>query len=456
MKGFIARFAATVAAHKTLSAILCGVLVLAVFLSVILPLTLAHSPAEESEPVTAQEDSSLDVSSDIPLASESEEASSDESSSEDTTSRAAVSKPAVTTNTVVPKSNPVNTGDFKYNTNLDIEDNVFLDALVYTGYNLAKHRADGNMWKYLLWTDKRWRGYLSNITYGGGSSGYETTASGKPDISFFERNGLVCASYATYVYFNYLPNVAGIDTSMLPRPINSRHANDWYTAVKKWVELGYSKSVRFTATAPSRAGCYITFKNIDEMPIGSVVIFRDASRDIDYGGHVAIYTGYKNGYHWLHQVGNSNGPEMCAIERMLFGPDPQWPLYIVTPPTNIRLAALLEVELKDDSGNAIAGVDFSLKNAQGTTVASGKTDANGRFAKEGLKYGTYTLTHTAPDGYTTGQGSVTVTLTSKNNSRNTVAVVDVKDKPPVIPEPEEPNEEPDDASQPDGQNEDDV
>ena len=45
---------------------------------------------------------------------------------------------------------PSQSGGFKYNTNLDIEDNVFFDAMIYTGYNIEKHRADGNMWKYIL------------------------------------------------------------------------------------------------------------------------------------------------------------------------------------------------------------------------------------------------------------------------------------------------------------------
>ena len=41
----------------------------------------------------------------------------------------------------------------KYNPTFDIEDNVFLDALAYTGYNIEKHRADGLMWEYVLSAD---------------------------------------------------------------------------------------------------------------------------------------------------------------------------------------------------------------------------------------------------------------------------------------------------------------
>ena len=142
-----------------------------------------------------------------------------------------VSKKPSSTTTV---TKPVANSGYQYNTNLNIEDNVFMDSLIYTGYNMKKHRADGLMWVYILAKYKRAKGWLSNITYAGGSTGYETK-NGKPDIKYFERNGFVCASFATYVYFNYLPNVAGIDTSSLPRPADSKLADSWYKAVQQWV-----------------------------------------------------------------------------------------------------------------------------------------------------------------------------------------------------------------------------
>ena len=39
------------------------------------------------------------------------------------------------------------------------------------------------MWYYLLASQKRGRGWLSNITYAGGSTGYETTEEGVPEAS---------------------------------------------------------------------------------------------------------------------------------------------------------------------------------------------------------------------------------------------------------------------------------
>ena len=62
----------------------------------------------------------------------------------------------------------------KNNLKMNINDNVFMDSLIYTGYNIKKHRRDNLMWVYVLASQKRGKGWLSDIGYGGGSSGYET------------------------------------------------------------------------------------------------------------------------------------------------------------------------------------------------------------------------------------------------------------------------------------------
>lgn len=339
----------------------------------------------------------------------------------------ASSKKATTTAT----KKHTNKNNYQYNTNLNIEDNVFMDSLIYTGYNMKKHRADGKMWVYILAKYKRGYGWLSNITYAGGSTGYETK-NGKPDIGFFERNGFVCASFATYVYFNYLPNVAGIDTSSLPRPADSKIADSWYKAVQKWVQKGYSRTIDFTATRDPSTN-YIKFSPKEEIPIGSIIIFRPYSSSRKVGSHVVVYAGYKNGNHWVYHVGTKNGPEMCAVERMLYGPEPQWPMMVVTTPSNIRMAATLEVELKDDSGKPISGVKFSLKNKEtGKTIKLGKTDKKGIITKDCLNYGEYTLIQSSvPKGYTAKKTETKIKLTTENNSKNTFKVVNPKIKTTV-------------------------
>lgn len=425
-----------VAKNKAIS----GALALVLVLTIVICAVFCNKP---QAPQTAQSDiqsvvseASSDLSSDI----SSVEASSDVSSVEESSKASSVISQAPVSSTapsskvssvapVVSKPPVVQTQntEYKYNSNLDIEDNVFLDAMVYTGYNIKKHRADGNMWVYILAPRKRGMGYLSNIGYAGGSSGYETV-NGKPDIRAFERGGMVCASYVTYVYFNYLPNVSGINTSSLPKPLDPKLAHDWYMAGKQWISLGYSKSIPFTATrTPSN---YIKFNSAADIPIGSLVVFRDAKKTGDRGSHVSIYAGYKNGYNWIYHVGNENGPEFCAIERVLFGPDPQWPIMVITPPSNIRMSALINVAATDDSGMPVAGIQVTAKNNKtGKSVLLGTTDPKGTVQKEGFNYGEYTITHTVPAGYTSSTTTVSANLTTKNNSVNDIKITLVKDKP---------------------------
>ncbi len=224
--------------------------------------------------------------------------------------------------------------NYVFRTDIDMDNNIFMDSLGYTGYNLKKHRADGLMWTYILSTDKRHRGWLTEIgyDYDGSTSGYETNAQGLPDIDFFVKKDMVCASYITYVYFNYIPNVVGTDVSMLCKPQNPKLANDWYKASKQWVLDGHSVMIPFKARL---SGGFIKFEAEREIPIGSLIYFCDAKNKSDWASHVCIYAGYKNGNHWVYHVGNDNGPEFCSIERMHFGPDPQWPIGVIATPTPV-------------------------------------------------------------------------------------------------------------------------
>ena len=163
----------------------------------------------------------------------------------------------------------------------------------------------------------------------------------------------------------------------------------------------------------------------------------DARNRSDFCSHVSIYAGYKNGYHWVYHVGNANGPEFCAMERMHFGPDPQWPINIITTPKNLRFDAALEITAKDDSGKPIKGVNFTLKNLKsGKTIKLGKTNAKGVIIKEKLPYGKYQLVQTAVKGYKNKKLTQNIELTTKNNSYNKISVVNTKIKPVVSSKPE--------------------
>lgn len=331
------------------------------------------------------------------------------------------------TSEVVEKKQYIGT-DYKYNSNMNVNDNVFLDALVYTGYNIQAQRNSGLMWasgnNYVLCSRKRGLGWLSGITYGGGCTGYETDTDGRPNIRRFEKGGLVCASYVTYVYFNYLPNVAGIDTSVLTRPERSYDANSWYIAANSWVNSGYSRYIDFKTNDGGSINRDISFSSAEKIPIGSIICLEDWYKRDGHCSHVSIYAGFSGGYHWVTHVGNANGPEFCAIERMNRKPDPQWPLKIITPPSNIRFSASVEVLVTDGDGNPIKGAVINIEStSNGKVTELGITDENGRVARDGYAYGGYRIIQTVPDGYTCENNIADVSFTTGNNSMNTVKFI---------------------------------
>lgn len=387
-------------------------------LTLILMFGMAACKGEEVPVDTSSVDSSDVSSSDIPVSSEEAPSSSSEPSS--SSNKPSSQKPQ--SSTTSRPQNIVSVADDP-NNDIDIEDNIFMDSMVYTGYNLAKHRADGRMWEYVLSKYKKGLGWLSKISYDydGGTSGYETNAQGLPDIAYFEKHDLVCASYVTYVYFNYLPNVVGLDTSFLTKPENPTLANDWYRAALDWVKKGYSYEIPFTASRSG--GGEIRFKANQDIPIGSILLCNDMNnKSSNWACHVSIYAGYKNGYHWVYHVGNDNGPEFCAIERFCYGPDPVWPLSVISPPVNMRFAAKTDVIVKDQNGAAVSGAKISLTSKDGRKFDFGSTNAEGVVTKDGLNYGNYTLTITAPAGYTAAKTTQTVKLTIDNNSHNKINI----------------------------------
>ena len=423
---------AFIASHKITSAIILSVvaalLAIAIVLSCVLsaPADILSSGGNKLSGTASSITSSVNdiVSTPEPVVSEPEKPVSSEVST-------TPSKPSV----APPATPPSVNNQFNYNSNMNPDNNVFLDALKYTGY-----KTDPRMWgsygNYVLCSRKKGLGWLSEITYDdyGSASGYETNAQGLPDIHYFtyrsngQKRGLVCASYATYVYFNYLPNVAGIDTSMLTKPAKSYSANDWYIAAKQWVTDGYSRYIGFNADDGGSITRDIKFEPHEEIPIGSIIILCDWYNRSQWGSHVSVYAGKVNGYHWVSHVGNENGPELCAVERMNRKPHPQWPIAVISTPTNIRFSAAVEVSIKDESGKAMSGVDVSIKHkSSGTVTNLGKTNADGKISKEGLSYGEYEIIQTVPSGYVCGHSVQSVTFTTKNNSLNTVTFTNKKE-----------------------------
>ena len=418
---------AFIASHKITSAVILAA-VAGVTATAIIVLSTLSAPAQILSSGGGK--FSDTTSSEITLSVPSQE---EPVSSEETPVSSETPNVSSTPQPVVPPS--VNT-KYNYNSNMSYDDNVFLDALKYTGYK-TNSRMWGSYGNYVLCSQKRGLGWLSEITYDdyGSASGYETNAQGLPDISFFTyrsngtKRGLVCASYVAYVYFNYLPNVAGIDTSSLMRPERSYDANSWYIAGKQWVDAGFSKYIEFNADDGGSINRDINFDPFEEIPIGSLICLQDWYNRNDHCTHISIYAGKVNGYHWVTHVGNENGPELCAIERMNRKPHPQWPLAVITTPSNIRFSATVEVTVKDENGNAMKDVEVSVKcKSNGAVTVLGKTNADGKLNYDGLSYGEYEVTQTQPTGYVCAHNIQTVNLTTQNNSLNMVNFTNKKEK----------------------------
>ncbi len=208
-----------------------------------------------------------------------------------------------------------------------IYDNPYLRALAFTGYNVQGSINDGTLF---LKGGSAARKYNSRIHYGAGCTGLETVAasgvpSGRaPDIARFQRGGLVCASYVAYVYFNYLPNIEGIDVSGLSVPPLPKSVVYWYSEAAKWIAAGKARSIPFAQNSSGK-----NFHAGEEIPVGSMIFFREK-----YGtrnAHISLYAGYANGKHWITHVGNSRGPETIAIDVMATGSMPELVSAVIVP-----------------------------------------------------------------------------------------------------------------------------
>ena len=300
----------------------------------------------------------------------------------------------------------------------DMLENVYLDALAYTGYKVQTQKNDGTI--FIQFGSRAPASVRSNITYGTGPSGLETisksgTVTGlAPNIATYEASGLCCASYVSYVYYNYLPNIAGIDTSMNPRPSNPRLAAAYDDAANSWIAAGKARRIAFTQSADGS-----TFTPAESIPIGSLIIYHEM------GGtrvsHVAIYAGYYNGNHFVTHVGNSRGPEFSTVTNSSKGSSPNVVQQVVVP-NFVEANGKIEVYKKDTDGKNLAGAVFV---ATSTTDSSkkyviGPTNASGYgVSVEPIPYGDYTVRETVfPTNYRSyGQTEWRVTVSAANDGK---------------------------------------
>lgn len=301
-----------------------------------------------------------------------------------------------------------------------VNSNVFLDALKYTGYDVSQFTVNGKSGADVT---KR-----SKIGYNaGGATGLETS-SGKPNISAFEKSGMCCASYASYVYFNYLPNVYGLDTSFLAKPSNPRSTSDWYTACEKWVKGGVAKKTVINKSCSS-ANNLTALNNI---AIGSLLIFTDNSGNYS---HTGIYAGKKNGNYYQTQVGNSRGPEVQLINGFYSGPSGYANLYAAyTPDYDIPQYGAVGVSKVDDAGKAVSGAKIGVYSDKNCTklLTTLTTNSNGK-AVYGISNGEYTREEgttyyfkeiSAPTGYDISTQVVSATVVADKTTYASTKIVD--------------------------------
>lgn len=287
-------------------------------------------------------------------------------------------------------------------------DNIYLDALTYTGYKTDVQKADGSIFK--TYSGNAPASVRSGIGYGTGPSGLETVAAdnktGKsPDIAKFKANGLCCASYVSYVYYNYLPNIAGMDISKIPQPANPRSPISYNSAVENWVKSGGARRITFTQGTNS-------FTPSEEIPIGSLIIFKH--KTTGEIAHLALYAGYYAGKHFVTHVGNERGPEISTVEGMSKGSYPEVVTQVVVPKIDEPVGTI-SVHKTDENGKPLAGAKFKVTMAEHPEYSFliNPTDENGNAKMNmGLPYGKYILTEIEfPEGYTySGQKEYTVEI----------------------------------------------
>ena len=287
-------------------------------------------------------------------------------------------------------------------------DNIYLDALTYTGYKTDVQKADGSIFK--TYSGNAPASVRSGIGYGTGPSGLETVAAdnktGKaPDIARFKANGLCCASYVSYVYYNYLPNIARMDVSKIPQPANPRSPISYNSAVENWVRSGGARRIAFTQGTNS-------FTPSEEIPIGSLIIFKH--KTTGEIAHLALYAGYYAGKHFVTHVGNERGPEISTVEGMSKGSYPEVVTQVVVPVIK-EPTGTIAVCKTDENGKPLAGAKFKVTMAEHPEYSFliNPTDENGNAKMNmGLPYGKYILTEIEfPEGYTySGQKEYTVEI----------------------------------------------
>ena len=317
----------------------------------------------------------------------------------------------------------------------EMYDNYILRALAYTGYDVDYLKDNGYLY-VAQYTSSNIKTYapqvLSNIGYDDYSpfcNGDETVADAStvtgraPNIAKFEEQGLVCASFVSYYWNNYLPNIEGIDTTWVSDAIKATTMNGgsystasvwaWETGLKNLAAKSGSGVTRYTDATTAYAN----------LVPGDIIVFSDSSGNLT---HAAIYAGAytmynasgtnRGIYHYIIHVGNSRGPEISAVEYMTSAGSKSsspsaW--YHIELPEAEDPDGYIEVYKDDTDGYALDGAYFIAEDLNtGIEYTIGPT-VNGYACSGVLPLSTfYVYESVFPDGYgPSGDTEWYVTLT---------------------------------------------
>lgn len=318
-------------------------------------------------------------------------------------------------------------------------DNTVLDALAYLGYKVDQQKADGKLYD-IKCTTQLTAGYeyRSNVRYPtrpiDTASGVEVTTDGLPNVTFFRQQGLVCASFTAYYYFNYLVNVENNDGKFAEDFAyalkNNGHYSNYASAPAWYYSLQYLIDNKYTYSGQmiQKFGKDQREEALAAMDIGDLIIFTSNGSSGSKANHVAIYIGEYNGEHWIaDSVGGSTGTygpgldRLSVFENYYVGTKGGIPIYYHLP-DDVKVPeqfASIAINKTDVDGKGLAGAYFLLENIDsGETFVVGPTNSNGYIYKDRLSLGTYTVTETKfPDNYTAhGETEWTVTLTSEQKN----------------------------------------
>ena len=352
-------------------------------------------------------------------------------------------------------------------TNAEMMDNYVLDAMKYLGYRMEDFKESGNMYVSASASVP----YAPDLRYDeddwgdkkeGTLRGLETTtdANGKtiPDKDKFSEYGLVCASYTSYYYLNYLPNVKGVNVSAFKEDMQywkgktglswqgaylwryalEKIAADTDGSITRIYHADYDEKDKNGNPKKPEAADY------EKMKVGDIITFgyADANGNEKFS-HVGIYLGGKNGEHWMsHCVprtytdskGNTHHVSIVfgTIDSMYFSGGPK-PASIVTGVYRIKdvphvpeQTGKIEVYKKDPNGKNLAGAMFKATNTADSSMVYyiGPTDNNGyAISEDEIPYGTYKIAETVfPDGYTTSGTSEWTVMLNANTSNATITI----------------------------------